>query len=133
MFKRLSIVGVTSHYIQGHMNEYYYNHEIQYFREEVSSRTASQSNSQNQEVIDPNIEQKITFLYEYPTPAKLTAHFSLIIIFSFKFPLYRHWNLYNSMFYCRYISTRLGTWKEAGKKKLKTVLLKTGKIYERLG
>ena len=34
----------------------------------------------------------------------------------YQFMLYRHWNLYDSMWHSRYIATRLGIWKDHGKK-----------------
>lgn len=40
--------------------------------------------------------------------------------------LYRHWNLYDSMYYSRYIATNLGIWKQNGRKKLDTLLAKMG-------
>jgi len=40
--------------------------------------------------------------------------------------LYRHWTLYESMFHSPYVATRLGIWKDTGRKKLHTMLAKVG-------
>ena len=45
---------------------------------------------------------------------------------SYRFMLYRHWNLYDSMYYSRYIATKLGIWKHTGKQRLDTLLAKMG-------
>jgi cell division control protein 45 len=44
----------------------------------------------------------------------------------YKFPLYRHWSIYDSMYHSQYLATRLGVWKEIGKKKLQTIFVKLG-------
>jgi len=44
----------------------------------------------------------------------------------FRFMLMRHWTLFNSMFHSRYIASRLGVWREKGKRLLETFLVKMG-------
>jgi cell division control protein 45 len=44
----------------------------------------------------------------------------------FKFMLYRHWNLYDSMYHSRYVATRLGIWRRAGRQALDTLLALMG-------
>ncbi|KAJ1984932.1 DNA replication initiation factor cdc45 [Dimargaris cristalligena] len=44
----------------------------------------------------------------------------------FKFMLLRHWSLYNSMHYSRYLSTRLGIWSDRGRRLLSLMLAKMG-------
>ncbi len=40
--------------------------------------------------------------------------------------LFRHWSLFDAMFHSPYMATRLGIWKERGKKKLLELLAKAG-------
>jgi cell division control protein 45 len=40
--------------------------------------------------------------------------------------LYRHWSLYDSLYYSNYIASRLGIWKEPGKRKLNEILAQIG-------
>ena len=42
------------------------------------------------------------------------------------FVLYRHWNLYESMFHSPQVATRLGIWSEGGRRKLDQLLAKMG-------
>ncbi len=50
----------------------------------------------------------------------------LQILYSFRCMLMRHWSLYDSMYYSNYISPKLGTWKDYGKKQLQDFLTKLG-------
>jgi cell division control protein 45 len=43
-----------------------------------------------------------------------------------KFMLFRHWSLYESMFHSSYVASKLGIWREKGKKKLHNLLTKMG-------
>ncbi|KAL1408302.1 DNA replication initiation factor cdc45 [Vanrija albida] len=44
----------------------------------------------------------------------------------FRFVLFRHWNLFDSMLHSGYVAGRLGIWKEQGKKRLRGLLAKMG-------
>lgn len=44
----------------------------------------------------------------------------------FRFMLTRHWSLFNSMLHSRYMATRLGVWREKGKRMLETFIAKMG-------
>ena len=43
-----------------------------------------------------------------------------------RFLLFRHWNLYDSMYHSGYVASKLGIWRERGKKKLSGLLAKMG-------
>eukprot|EP00026_Physarum_polycephalum_P005984 Phypoly_transcript_06023.p1 GENE.Phypoly_transcript_06023~~Phypoly_transcript_06023.p1 ORF type:complete len:551 (+),score=62.68 Phypoly_transcript_06023:96-1748(+) len=55
-----------------------------------------------------------------------TSSDSITPVDDYRFMLYRHWNLYDSMYYSRYIATKLGIWKHTGKQMLDTLLAKMG-------
>ena len=40
--------------------------------------------------------------------------------------LLKHWTLYDSMYYCNYIASKIGIWKEPGKRKLLELLAHIG-------
>lgn len=40
--------------------------------------------------------------------------------------LLKHWNLYDAMFHSTYVATKLGIWREKGRKKLTNMLVKMG-------
>ena len=44
----------------------------------------------------------------------------------FCFPLMRHWTVYDSIVHSRYVATRLQTWQEKGKDKVKELLVRMG-------
>lgn len=43
-----------------------------------------------------------------------------------RFSLFRHWNLYDSMYHSSYVANKLGIWQERGRKKLQGLLAKMG-------
>ncbi|KAG5638158.1 hypothetical protein H0H81_001543 [Sphagnurus paluster] len=43
-----------------------------------------------------------------------------------RFMLFRHWNLYDAMFHSSYVASKLGIWKERGRKRLTGLLAKMG-------
>jgi CDC45-like protein len=43
-----------------------------------------------------------------------------------RFALFRHWNLYDAMYHSPYVASKLGIWKERGRKKLSGLLAKMG-------
>jgi cell division control protein 45 len=46
-----------------------------------------------------------------------------------RFTLYRHWNLYDAMFHSSYVASKIGIWKEKGRKNLNVLLAKMGSVH----
>ncbi|KAI0647210.1 CDC45-like protein [Trametes meyenii] len=44
----------------------------------------------------------------------------------FRFMMFRHWNLYDAMYHSSYVASKLGIWKERGRKKLTGLLARMG-------
>ncbi|EIE25746.1 CDC45-like protein [Coccomyxa subellipsoidea C-169] len=44
----------------------------------------------------------------------------------FRFPLMRHWSVYESIIHSRYVAVRLGTWQDKGRDKVDELLVKMG-------
>ena len=44
----------------------------------------------------------------------------------FRFPLMRHWTVYDSIIHSRYVAVRLHTWQEKGKDKVRELLVRMG-------
>ena len=44
----------------------------------------------------------------------------------FRIMLLRHWSFYDSMYHSSYVATRLGIWKERGRQRLTSLLVKMG-------
>jgi cell division control protein 45 len=47
----------------------------------------------------------------------------------YRFMMFRHWSLYDSMYHSGYVSSKLGVWKDAGKKRLNNMFAKMGYVY----
>jgi cell division control protein 45 len=45
-----------------------------------------------------------------------------------RFMLFRHWNIYDAMFHSGYVASKLGIWKERGRKRLTGLLAKMGYV-----
>lgn len=52
--------------------------------------------------------------------------FSIRATEELRFTLFRHWNLYDAMFHSSYVASKLGIWKERGRKRLTGLLAKMG-------
>lgn len=64
-----------------------------------------------------------------PLPANKTTHpddTSIRPSDELRFALFRHWNLYDAMYHSPYVASKLGIWKERGRKKLSGLLAKMG-------
>jgi cell division control protein 45 len=55
-----------------------------------------------------------------------TANISIKAEVEYRFMMFRHWSLYDSMYHSGYVSSKLGVWKEAGKKRLNNMFAKMG-------
>ena len=66
-----------------------------------------------------------------PLPTNKTTHpddTSIRPSDELRFALFRHWNLYDAMYHSPYVASKLGIWKERGRKKLSGLLAKMGYI-----
>jgi cell division control protein 45 len=64
-----------------------------------------------------------------PLPANKTIHpddTSIRPSDELRFALFRHWNLYDAMYHSPYVASKLGIWKDRGRKKLSGLLAKMG-------
>lgn len=103
-FLWLAIVGHTDLYLHDRINHNTYLSEInKYFKDDVAKFSQDKGN-RNVISLDGNI------IYEK----------------DFKFMLYRHWNFYDSLFYSKYVASRLGTWKTNGISKIQSLLVRMG-------
>ena len=53
---------------------------------------------------------------------------SIRIVEELRFTLWRHWNLYDAMLHSGYVASKLGIWREKGRKKLHGLLAKMGLV-----
>lgn len=107
-----AITGVTDQYLRSCSSEDAYNNQL------LSLKNA-------QERLNPN------FLQKSKTESNSTNSISLInsdgvisLEPDLRFVLLRHWSVYNSMLNSEFISSRLGAWREKGKRQLELLLAK---------
>lgn len=117
-FLWLWIVGLTDQLLHSKIDRVEYEAKISLCINEVVSNpsniyknpTRIEDDSDNFEI---QTEQK-------PVNSVFIEHKDLRIM------LYRHWSLYESLYYSNYIASRLGIWKEPGKHKLNEILAQIG-------
>ncbi|ORX59761.1 CDC45-like protein [Hesseltinella vesiculosa] len=101
----LAMVGVTSQFIFERINTTRYMDYVNRFSDEVAIFQAR----------DP----------ETPTPSK-KAEDAIQCEDEYRFMLFRHWSLYDSMYHSSYVASKLGVWREYGQKRLNNMFAKMG-------
>ena len=112
---RLSILSYTNNYIYGKSSLLEYTSLTKEHKDEVdrlSSFSHSQFTSESDQLLSKTGEK--------------TTGSSIRFIEDFHLVLLRHWNLHDSLFYSSYVATKLGVWKEKGRKRLTNLLVKMG-------
>ncbi|RUS21570.1 CDC45-like protein-domain-containing protein [Endogone sp. FLAS-F59071] len=113
----LAIIGLTSQYIFEHIDRIKYTEQVQVFRDEVT-----QFNIRPSDPSSSDIDNATTSTSAGSSPDDVTIRFED----EYRFMLFRHWSLYESMFHSSYVASKLGIWREKGKKKLMNLLAKMG-------
>ena len=103
-FFRLAIVGVTSQYIFEKIDTQKYAEKLQVFKDDRARLN-----------VDRN-----------EVGALKNTHVEIKSEDEYRFMMFRHWSLYDSMYHSGYVSSKLGVWKDAGKKKLNNMFAKMG-------
>lgn len=100
----LAILGHTDLFLHGRISDARYSEEVtQLFKDDVARFSAHDTLNRN-----PLFDGTVHFEPDY------------------KLMLYRHWNLYDSLYHSKYVASRLGTWKSNGIRKLHNLLVNLG-------
>jgi cell division control protein 45 len=102
---RCSILGVTGQHIMELTGKAAYEAEIAYLRERCLLLNRDSSGSPEDFT---NRDGRIKYEPE------------------FRFMLTRHWTLFNSMLHSKFMATRLGVWRDKGRRMLETFIVKMG-------
>ena len=107
----MAIVGLTDQYISDRIPLPKYITEVTLFKEEVNrfcpaDSTAASGRSNG---VVPTSEELIIRGED-----------------EFRFVLFRHWSLWDSMYHSSYVANRLGLWKDRGLSKLNMLMAKIG-------
>ncbi|KAL0947422.1 hypothetical protein HGRIS_013534 [Hohenbuehelia grisea] len=109
-FLWLAILGLTYQYTTARISREYYERYQAIYHDEVSRLNplpASETNGHTISTINPD-------------------DLNVRTCDELRFPLFRHWTLYDAMFHSSYVASKLGIWKERGRKRLTGFLAKMG-------
>ena len=105
----LAIVGVTDHLLGENIDAPTYQLLLRDLSDQVSDKNVDALHNGDGTVAPAGQDGHITLVEEY------------------RFMLYRHWSLYESMYHSQYVATRLGTWRhKTGRNQLKELLPNLG-------
>jgi cell division control protein 45 len=101
-----SILGLTDQYVHQRIGAPRYRGDLRFFAEKVRNFETSTSSSSSTD--------------------DFNAHNITLSPQEYVFMLYRHWNLYDSMYHTRSIAVKLGVWGHQGRKNLEQWLARMG-------
>jgi cell division control protein 45 len=107
-----SIIGLTDQYIHQRISQGRYKGDLRFFAEKVKNFESASSSSASSSASSATDE--------------FNSHNIVLSPLEYVFMLYRHWNLYDSMFHTRSIAVKLGVWGHHGKKNLEQWLARMG-------
>lgn len=106
----LTILGLTYQYLTSRISRDVYDHWHAIYSDEVAR-------------LNPPITQNgngTNGMVGHPDDTSIRPSEEL------RFALFRHWNLYDAMYHSPYVASKLGIWKEKGRKRLHGLLAKMG-------
>lgn len=110
-FYRLAILGLTYQYVTSRITREDYEAYHGLYYDEVFRLNP----------LPPGYTNGSTFLLSLsPDDASVRATEEL------RFMFFRHWTLYDAMYHSSYVASKLGIWKERGRKRLTGLLAKMG-------
>jgi cell division control protein 45 len=138
----LAIVGLTDQYINGRIGHEKYLIQAQGYREDVLKFSTSVINknengdSENTLSLDESLNTEDIFSFNTLNSGSIngtviSAHTSssdeiLRVEDDYRLMLWRHWSLFEAMYHSSYVATKLGIWRQEGKRRLNELLLKMG-------
>mmetsp|Transcript_24549 Transcript_24549/g.45758 ORF Transcript_24549/g.45758 Transcript_24549/m.45758 type:complete len:534 (-) Transcript_24549:1114-2715(-) len=123
-----AILGATDHYQKAHISENLYNAICGELKKQLPEGVGRGSHSLGviEESIDVNgtKKQQVAVGSKVTIPGAETGHIHWTE--EYRFYMYRHWSLYESMYYSNYVASKLEVWKTQGTAKLKEMLARVG-------
>lgn len=104
---RLAILGLTYQYTTARISREYYDRYHSIYYDEVFRLNPPPPNGGSLTSLHPD-DQSVRATEEL------------------RFMLFRHWTLYDAMYHSSYVASKLGIWKERGRKRLNGLLAKMG-------
>lgn len=106
-----AITGVTDQYLRTALSEDSYGKQLQFLKN-------------TQERLNPNVVQKSKAESSTNSVALVNSDGVISFESDLRFVLLRHWSVYNSMLNSDFIASRLGAWREKGRRQLELLLAK---------
>ncbi|ORX82277.1 CDC45-like protein [Anaeromyces robustus] len=143
----LAIIGLTDQYLNGKIGHEKYLIQAQGYREDVLKFSTSVINKKNSTLgindsentlsLDESLNTDDIFSFNTLNSGSvnngpvIAAHTSssdeiLRVEDDYRLMLWRHWSLFEAMYHSSYVATKLGIWRQEGKRKLNELLLKMG-------
>jgi len=142
----LAIVGLTDQYLNGRIGHEKYLIQAQGYREDVlkfsssvikNNSTLGNGDSENTLSIHESLNTDDIFSFNTLNSGSISngpviaAHTSssdeiLRVEDDYRLMLWRHWSLFEAMYHSNYVATKLGIWRQEGKRRLNELLLKMG-------
>lgn len=135
-------MGLTDQYINGRIGHEKYLIQAQGYREDVLKFSTSVINknengdSENTLSLDESLNTEDIFSFNTLNSGSIngtviSAHTSssdeiLRVEDDYRLMLWRHWSLFEAMYHSSYVATKLGIWRQEGKRRLNELLLKMG-------
>ncbi|KAF9438183.1 hypothetical protein BGZ76_009390, partial [Entomortierella beljakovae] len=108
----LAIVGLTSQYINDYIGHKDYLDIVQIYKDESERLAPSEREG------PPRLDELGLGSINDDGTIKCAEEY--------RFMMVRHWSLYESMYHSNYVASRLGIWREPGRKRLQALLAKMG-------
>lgn len=143
----MAIVGLTDQYLNGRIGHEKYLIQAQGYREDVlkfstsvinkNNSTLGNGDSENTLSLDESLNTEDIFSFgtlnsnSIINGPVIAAHTSssdeiLRVEDDYRLMLWRHWSLFEAMYHSSYVATKLGIWRQEGKRRLNELLLKMG-------
>ncbi|KAL1944584.1 hypothetical protein VTO73DRAFT_3014 [Trametes versicolor] len=105
----LAILGLTYQYITSRISREEYDKYQSIYHDEVARLNPAPPNAPGEEYKSQNPDDNSVYSSD-----------------ELRFMMFRHWTLYDAMYHSGYVATKLGIWKERGRKRLTGLLAKMG-------
>jgi cell division control protein 45 len=115
----LAIVGLTSQYINDQIGHAEYLDMVRIYKDEAVRLTPTER--QRPTPLDNGVDDANRGL-----STGASEEGSIQCTEEYRFMMVRHWSLYESMYHSNYVASRLGIWREPGRKRLLALLAKMG-------
>lgn len=116
----LAIVGMTSQYLCEQISHRDYSRAVQGLKDESERLTPKGPDTNTSATRGNGVDAVV--LGDLIAPEDGTIRSSD----EFRFMMVRHWSLYDSMYHSNYVASRLGIWRDPGRKRLMALLAKMG-------